>query len=95
MKHPAASPDPACATHGPYASSMAAAVSMTKADTTRIMICRDSQAHRLGRFCSGLQRVPMASKTDMQQLALRCKGMDDASGGMTCSCGLRSIFHSQ
>ena len=43
MKQPAASPAPACPTHGPYASSMAAAVSMTKADTTRIMICRHSQ----------------------------------------------------
>ena len=63
MKQPAASPAPACPTHGPYASSMAAAVSMTKADTTRIMICRDSQAYWLKRSCSGLQKVSKVSQT--------------------------------
>ena len=87
MKQPAASPAPACPTHGPYASSMAAAVSMTKADTTRIMICRDSQAYWLKRSCSGAPKG-LKGITDMQHSALRCKGIGDASQGMTRSSGL-------
>ena len=71
MKHPAASPAPACPTHGPYASSMAAAVSTTKADTTKIMICRDSQASWLGSSCSGLQRCYWCYRHSAVGTALR------------------------
>ena len=89
MKHPAASPAPACATHGPYASSMAAAVSTTKVDTTKIMICRDSQACGLGALAQGSKGLN--GVTDIQQSALHCEGTGDASRGMSRSWGLRSV----